>query len=146
MKNLKIKIKDREYSVDILSVNLNEARLSVNGEIYEVELETPIKSTKTPTLIRSLAVPDTNTTPSTSRTSRPSEPKGTGVLKSPLPGKILDIYVNIGDKVVTGQKVICLEAMKMENNIHSNHDGFVTAILVQKNDSVLEGDLLVEIN
>jgi len=146
MKNLKFKIKDNEYTVDILSVNLNQAKVSVNGEVYDVEMEVPIKTTKTPTLVRTPAVPDTNTTSSTARTAKPSEPKGTGAMKSPLPGKILDIYVNVGDKVKIGQKVLCLEAMKMENNINTNRDSVVTAILVQKGDSVLEGDVLVEIN
>ncbi|HNX44210.1 MAG TPA: acetyl-CoA carboxylase biotin carboxyl carrier protein subunit [Bacteroidales bacterium] len=146
MKNLKFKIKDTEYNVDILSTDLNQAKVSVNGEVYDVEMEAPIKATKTPTLVRTLAVPDTNTTPSTARTAKPSAPKGTGAMKSPLPGKILDIFVKIGDSVKVGQKVLCLEAMKMENNINSTRDGSVTAILVQKGDSVLEGDVLVEIN
>lgn len=92
-----------------------------------------------------MAVPSTDVTPATARTASPNEPKGTGTMKSPLPGKILDIFVKQGDKVSIGQTIICLEAMKMENNINADRDGIITAIHVQKGDTVLEGNTLVEI-
>jgi glutaconyl-CoA/methylmalonyl-CoA decarboxylase subunit gamma len=145
MKNITFKIKDKEYNVEIVGVEDTMAKVNVNGISYEVEVNQPIKTTKTPTLVRPLAVPSTDSTPSTARTSSPSAPKGTGTLKSPLPGKILDIYVKQGDSVKVGQTLICLEAMKMENNINSDREGVITAINVHKNDTVLEGDVLVEI-
>ena len=61
------------------------------------------------------------------------------LLLSPLPGVILDLKVNVGDQVKAGQTVAVLEAMKMENNINAEHDGVVTAIKVNKGDSILEG-------
>ena len=45
-----------------------------------------------------------------------------------------------------GQKIITLEAMKMENNINSDKEGKVTNIKIKKGDAVMEGDVLVEIN
>ncbi|MDD4394977.1 MAG: acetyl-CoA carboxylase biotin carboxyl carrier protein subunit, partial [Bacteroidales bacterium] len=66
-------------------------------------------------------------------------------LKSPLPGTILDIFVREGEKVKSGQHIILLEAMKMENNIDAPKDGTITSINVQRNDSVMEGDLLLTI-
>jgi glutaconyl-CoA/methylmalonyl-CoA decarboxylase subunit gamma len=145
MKNYKFKIKDRQYNVEILGIEDNLAKVVVNGEKYEVEVEQQLKTTKTPKLTRSLAVPSTDITPATARTASPSVPKGTGTLKSPLPGKILDIFVKTGDKVSVGQTILCLEAMKMENNINSDRDGVVTAIHVQKGDTVLEGNILIEV-
>ena len=64
-------------------------------------------------------------------------------MKSPLPGVILDIKVNVGDSVKKGQLVVILEAMKMENSINADRDGKITAINVSKGDSVLEGTDLV---
>ena len=71
-----------------------------------------------------------------------SKAAGRGV-KSPLPGVIIDVKVNVGDQVKKGQTVIILEAMKMENNINADQDGTITAINVKQGDSVLEGTDLV---
>ena len=145
MKNFKFKINNHPYEVEILNIDDNIARVNVNGEEYSVEVDRQIKSTKTPILVRSVAVPSTDTNTSRPRTASPAVPKGTGVVKSPLPGTILDVFVKVGDKVSIGQRLLCLEAMKMENNINSDQEGTVTAIQVKKGDSVLEGDLLMRV-
>ena len=51
----------------------------------------------------------------------------------------------VGDKVKAGDKVAVLEAMKMENDIEAESDGTITAIHVQKGDSVLEGAAIVSL-
>ena len=53
------------------------------------------------------------------------------------------VAVNVGQAVKKGQTVVVLEAMKMENNINADKDGKITAINVNKGDSVLEGTDLV---
>lgn len=62
---------------------------------------------------------------------------------APVPGKIVNVMVKIGDKVEEGSPVVVLEAMKMENELHSPVKGTVTAILVKKGDSADKGQLLV---
>ncbi|AFD08088.1 biotin/lipoyl-containing protein [Solitalea canadensis] len=146
MNNFCFKIEDKQYDVDILGIADNIAKVSVNGETYEVEVNQQLKTTKTPTLKIEPAVIPTDSSPSTARTANPSDPKGTGMIKSPLPGKVLDIFVKQGDQISRGQTVICLEAMKMENNIISDRDGVVVAIHTQKGDTVLEGHKLIEVS
>ena len=68
-----------------------------------------------------------------------------GVIKSPLPGTILDIHVKEGQEVTLGTKLMTLEAMKMENVVNSDKEGKVLSIKVGKGDSVMEGDVLIEI-
>jgi biotin carboxyl carrier protein len=58
---------------------------------------------------------------------------------------ILNVHVKEGDSVKIGTKLITLEAMKMENNINSDKEGVIKAIKVKQGDSVLEGDILIEI-
>ncbi len=145
MKNFKFKINSNQYDVEILNIDDNIARVNVNGEMYNVEVDRQLKITKTPILVRSVAVPSTDTNPTSPRTSSPASPKGTGVVKSPLPGTILDVFVKVGEHVSIGQRLICLEAMKMENNINSDQEGIVSSIQIKKGDSVLEGDLLIRI-
>ena len=82
------------------------------------------------------------------RASAPNPNSAAGGTKvaTPLPGTILDVFVNVGDQVKAGQRVVLLEAMKMENNIEADTDGTVTSVNVRKGDSVLEGDTLIVIS
>ena len=66
-------------------------------------------------------------------------------MEPPLPGVIIEVSVKVGDVVKTGQKVAVIEAMKMENEIQAPEAGTVTAVIVNKGDSVLEGDPIVKI-
>jgi biotin carboxyl carrier protein len=145
MKSFKFTIQGNKYDVNILNIEDDIAEIEVNGTLYKVELEKKISAPKTPKLVRAFAVPSTETVPSQQKTSAPTMPKGVGFIKSPLPGVILDIYVKEGDKVSIGQKLITLEAMKMENNINADKEGIVKLVKVKKGDSVLEGDTLIEI-
>jgi biotin carboxyl carrier protein len=79
------------------------------------------------------------------KTSKPTERKGAGLVKAPLPGTILQVFVKEGDLVKSGDKLLIMEAMKMENNITADTEGKVTAVKVKQGDAVLEGDVLVEI-
>jgi glutaconyl-CoA/methylmalonyl-CoA decarboxylase subunit gamma len=145
MKKFKFNIKGTDYDVNVKKVVDNVAEIEVNGTTYKVEIDKKIQQTKTPTLIRSAVSPSTESEKSTSRTSRPSEAKGTGTIKSPLPGTILEIRVREGDNVKIGDHLMILEAMKMENNIKSDKEGIVKEIKVRQGDAVMEGDLLVVI-
>ncbi|MBE0571339.1 MAG: biotin/lipoyl-binding protein [Ignavibacteriaceae bacterium] len=145
MKNFKFTIQGNKYDVKVLDVDENIAEIEVNGTLYKVEVDRKITPTKTPRLVRSVAVPSTESAPSQLKTSAPASPKGAGFIKSPLPGVILDVHVREGDKVAAGTKLITLEAMKMENNINADKAGVVKSLKVKKGDSVLEGDILIEI-
>jgi biotin carboxyl carrier protein len=145
MKKFKMNINGNEYEVNIINVDDNIAEVEVNGEKFNVELEKKVQVSKTPKLVRSVVAPSTDIDKSTSKTSKPNEAKGVGFIKSPLPGIILSIDVNIGDEVKVGQRLMVLEAMKMENNINADKSGKVVSIKVKTGDSVMEGDLLIEI-
>lgn len=62
---------------------------------------------------------------------------------APMPGKIVDVLVKIGDAVDEGAAVVILEAMKMENELHASKKGTVAAVLVKKGDQAEKGQLLV---
>ena len=145
MKKYKFTINGNQYEVSINNIEENNADVEVNGIHYKVEMEASHVTAKTPTLVQKQSVPSTDTHPSVAITNKPDAPKGGGTIKSPLPGVILDIYVKEGESVTMGQKLITLEAMKMENNINADKEGVIQAIKISKGDSVMEGDLLIVI-
>lgn len=145
MKNFKFTIQGNKYDVSILNVEDNIADVEVNGAVYKVEVDKIISQSKTPKLVRSVAVPATESDKSQLKTSAPESPKGAGFVKSPLPGVILHVHVKEGDKIKIGTKLITLEAMKMENNINADKEGIIKSVKVKAGDSVLEGEVLIEI-
>ena len=65
-----------------------------------------------------------------------SEPVAAGTLASPLPGHVSKVWVQVGDRVRTGQALVTIEAMKMEHTITAPSPGVVTEIYVRANQQV----------
>lgn len=147
MKSYKFKINGTEYTVDINEVEGQEIKLDVNGTPYNVIVNKEMKqSHKAPKVVASRKAPQVAAAAGEVQRSNPAPAAGNGnKITTPLPGTILDVFVNVGDKVNAGQRVVLLEAMKMENNIETDVAGTVTEVKVRKGDSVLEGDVLVVI-
>ena len=66
-------------------------------------------------------------------------------VNAPLPGRVIDIKVKVGDEVKAGQEVVVLEAMKMENSITSDVSGKVKQVLAQVGENVPTDAPLLEI-
>ncbi len=139
MKKFEFTINGNQYSVDIHGIDENLAHLEVNGTPYNVELHRKIKTSKTPTLIRSAikqqAIPDIQ-----KREGGSSHP-----VLAPLPGAITKLEVGKGDIVKKGQVLLIMEAMKMENRVLADRAGVVENIRVKQGDVVLQGDIIMEI-
>ena len=141
MSNYKFKINGKEYAVTINGIEGKNADVSVNGVNYQVELENEMPASPAPVQAPAAAAPSPSPAP-----VQAAAPAGPGtVIHSPLPGVIISIDVKEGQAVKKGQKVAVLEAMKMENEIQTDTDGTVSAILVQKGDSVLEGADIIKL-
>jgi biotin carboxyl carrier protein len=148
MKEYKYKVKDVEYKVNINSIEGNIASVEVNGVPFEVEMEGKPEAAKPVSVPRAAApaAPAPSAAPAPQAAPKAAPAAGGGKpLKSPLPGVINDIKVAVGTQVKSGQVVLILEAMKMENEINAECDGTVTSIAVNKGDSVMEGDVLLTI-
>ncbi len=70
---------------------------------------------------------------------------GDGAIVSPMPGKIIALEVAAGDAVTKGQKLLTLEAMKMEHSLTAPFDGTVAELNAEAGAQVSEGALLVRI-
>ena len=141
MKEYKYKINGNEYAVAINEVCDTAAKVTVNGAEYTVEWEKQVEEKPVVKVQPVAAKP----APSPAPAAQPAAaaPAGGHSIKTPLPGVIIDVKVNVGDTVAKGQTVVVLEAMKMENNINADRDGKVTAIQVAKGDTVADGAVLI---
>ncbi len=153
MKDYKLKINGNSYNVNIIDIDEYTATVEVNGTPYRVQMEDEMKKpvaavaakpveTSIPKApadnpARTVAVPS-------APVPKPVVPAHNSPIKAPLPGVILEISVKPGDVVKSGQKLLVLEAMKMENNILADRDGKVGEVKVTAGQSVLEGaDLII---
>lgn len=140
MKEYKFKINGKDYAVTIGEAEGKMLSVNVNGASYEVELENaPVQAP-----VQAAPAPQAAAAPAPAAAPKTAAGAGEKV-NSPLPGVIIEVSVKEGQAVKAGQKVAVLEAMKMENEISAPKDGTVTAIHVNKGDSVLEGAPIVSI-
>jgi propionyl-CoA carboxylase alpha chain len=65
------------------------------------------------------------------------------ILECPMPGMVVDVLVNAGDRVYRGQELVIVESMKMESGVASPCDGDVAEILVKKGQPVDTGNVLI---
>ena len=127
--------KDGKYLVSVngnkyhVSVDGNE--ISVNGTTYNVDLEadkgTPVGKKPEPKKEGKKAVGNENE------------------VVASMSANVFKVQVAVGDKVIAGQSLIVLEAMKMEIPIESPRDGEVAEILTQKGATVSTGDVLIKL-
>ncbi|MGV6860901.1 MAG: acetyl-CoA carboxylase biotin carboxyl carrier protein subunit [Putridiphycobacter sp.] len=66
-------------------------------------------------------------------------------VKAPMPGKVLDVIVNVGDEVKKGDAILILEAMKMENVLKAEGDCIIKSVLVDNQQSVEKNQVLIEL-
>ena len=113
--------------LDVIDENENDYTVMINGVWHSFTVETPISLKRRRFL------------------EKQGDSSSTVSIDAPMPGKIIDILVEDGDKVKEGEPIIILEAMKMQNEIYSHVSGIVTSIAVKKNDSVMKDDVLIDI-
>ncbi len=166
MRRYKVQVKNKQYMIDIDEIDANNFRVMLGDQTFEVNLssaEDVAEAAITPAIIPSgsrdevvIERPESSYQPPAIETMErtrnvpspalPPTPYVNGFrsdLVAPMPGTILTIEVQPGDKVVRGQKLLTLEAMKMKNAIKAPQDGVVSKVMVQPGQTVRYGDVLV---
>jgi len=119
--------KNRRYPVEIIQGRQNKYEILFNDISYSFTIETPFSLKRKKYL-------------SKDRSKNEIEK-----ILSPMPGKIIEVLVREGSDVCKGEPVVILEAMKMQNEIHSSVNGKVISIEVRPNMNVNKDDVMVEI-
>ena len=113
---------------------MKKYRVTVNGTVYEVELEEITGAAPAAPAAEKPAAP---------AAPAPAVPAGEGErITSPMPGTILAVNVTPGQSVRKGDVLMVLEAMKMENEIMCPRDGVVGSVQAAKGAAVESGTLL----
>ena len=73
----------------------------------------------------------------------PGSAETAGGFVAPMPGKVLELRVGVGDRVAAGDTVLVLEAMKMEHPMRAAEAGVVTEVRVAEGDQVEAGTVLL---
>ena len=132
---------------------MNRYKVTVNGTAYDVLVEdmggaqagyAPVAQPAAAAVAPAPAAP----VPAPAPVAAPipaaaPAPAGASVVEAPMPGKILKISVAVGASVSSGDVLLILEAMKMENEISAPAGGTVREIRAREGDSVNTGDVLI---
>jgi acetyl/propionyl-CoA carboxylase alpha subunit len=76
---------------------------------------------------------------------RPAARHGAEGLEAPMPGRVIAVRVAPGQRVVRGEELLVIEAMKMENSLRAPRDGVVSSVAANVGDMVAPGAVLVEL-
>ncbi len=121
-------LNNHSYSAELLGYDQSERTitLKVNGKVTRIKLQD-----KYDQLLHDLGMDSALS-------------KKAGDLKAPMPGLVVEVAVSEGGEVKKGDKLLVLEAMKMENILKATSDGVVKKINVKKSNAVEKNQVLIE--
>lgn len=112
---------------------MRKFNVNVNGNSYLVEVEEVTDGVTTEVSAPAVAAPVAAPAPAAAKVAAPvaKAPAGGTIVKAPMPGTVLKLAVASGTVVKKGDRILVLEAMKMENDINASADGAVTFLVAQ---------------
>jgi biotin carboxyl carrier protein len=143
MRKYDLTINNNSYEVIVKKVTDDEALVEVNGQEHTVSIN-QIQRLFLPASVPKTILPK-ESGPKTAPAVTPAAMMSIDGVIAPMPGQIKAILVREGDKVTAGQKLLIMEAMKLENKLPAPRDGIVKHILVRDGDIVSQGQELITI-
>lgn len=141
MKSFKFTIGDQKYDTTVNEIDSTTAEVTVNGTVFYVGIEKQENVKKS--FVAKPAAPAAAAAP---KAAAPAPAAGsTAIVKSPLPGSIIEVLLQPGQAVKKGDVLLTMESMKMENNVSSEFEGTIKSVFVKPGQNVLQDDKLVEI-
>ncbi|UKT63346.1 acetyl-CoA carboxylase biotin carboxyl carrier protein subunit [Pedobacter mucosus] len=120
--------KNGSFNTEVVEINTSDksCKIKVNGNIYTVSIEDQYDQ-----LLKQLGLDNLTA-------NKILE------VKAPMPGLVLNIFINEGGEVKKGDNLLILEAMKMENILKASADGTVKKISISKGDKVEKNQVLIQ--
>ncbi|WP_455654746.1 biotin/lipoyl-containing protein [Phascolarctobacterium sp.] len=123
--------------------------ITVNGTAYEVEVEDmggAVASAPKAAAPKAAPAPAAAPAPKAAAAPAPAAKPvaaGAATISAPMPGKVLEVKVKAGDAVKSGDVLMILEAMKMQNEIMAPADGTISDVRVSAGQTVGTGDVMI---
>ena len=140
-RQIRIKVRGKWHTVEVEEPQRYPFQVTVDGEVMEVEVEVG---------------PQQRDPASPSSRPQPAEPTGPvgltaitqedqKIIRSPMPGRIVSISVNVWDQVTPVTELCVLETMKMEQSVRFSQQGIIRAVFVHPGQSVSVGEPLIQL-
>lgn len=163
MRRYTIKVREREFSIDVQELSADRFEVMVGDESYDVTLSgdedlpdaviTPGYSRQGEGVVsaRQAAAPTTGVMPVRSAAAaaplavkpKPGSSSSGVAVNAPMPGMILELFVKVGDVVERGQQIAVLDAMKMHNFIGAPRAGTIAEVCIAPGQAVGHGEAIV---
>lgn len=133
------------YDVDVVMAENGACSILHDGKSYNAELirSESGKKYQVNTHFSSFNIDIVDTQAKYLRMRKKDDERQDDKIASPMPGKVVKIPVEVGDKVTAGDTVIVIEAMKMQSNYKVNSDCRIKDILVKEGDSINSDQALI---
>ncbi len=144
---LRVKVKGKWYTVEVGSLLERPVRALVDGEPFEIDIETtpPAPEADAPDTAESAPEPEPTGRPDNPPIEIRRLPTPVREFRSPMPGVIISIDVKEGDEVIVGDQICVLESMKMRQVLRADWSGVVRQIHVTPGQQVMDGNLIAEL-
>jgi len=139
MRRYSIEIGGTAYSVSVDEVAADRYNVSFgDGETYDVHVAST--DSPAPGAPATTAAPVVVQAPVVRATAAATHG---GALRAPLPGSVVSVAVQAGERVTRGQVLVTMETMKMQNPLRAPQDGEIAEVCVQAGQTVAHNDVLV---
>ena len=131
---LRVKIKEKWYTVEVEDISVRPVIAFVDGERVEVDVEPLTGRTDTPK-----ADPPQEIETEVEYAEDTARAHTGYIIRAPMPGVIISVSVSEGDRISAGDEVCIMEAMKMQQIIRSDRAGAVIKSRVTRDQQVADG-------
>ena len=143
-RRIRVKVRGKWHTVEVPDPEQHPLHVIVDGEPIEVEIEPDSQGAN-------LARARPASRPQPTQTDVPMGLQGiiesdSKLVRSPMPGRIVSVSIEVWDKLSAGAELCILETMKMEQSIQISREGTVRAVFIETNHNVAAGDPLIQLD
>ncbi len=138
----RVHLDGRPVEADVMQLSPNTISVLLGSNSFEVHVTPTLDNLKIQTGPEEFTAEIQDPRVWRGRKQGAAESEGRQQVIAPMPGKVIRMLVNVGDAVESGQGLLIVEAMKMQNEIRSPKSGRVERILAQEGQKVNAGEVL----